>query len=328
ATLIGDASLSRRPMRRVAEPLRKMGANIETPGTHDGLPLTVTGGTLRSVEWTTPVASAQIKSAVLLAGLCGGVPVTVLEPHKSRDHSERMLASLGVDVRSDPSGAANRVTLVPPAHLAAFDVSVPGDPSSAAYFAALAAMAGAGELTLRRIALNPTRTGFIDVLRRMGADLEVARQPREALGEAVGDVSVRARPRPGLVATSIEPPEVPSLIDEIPLLACVAALAEGETIIRGASELRVKESDRLAAIVANLRAVGADADELPDGMQIRGVPGARLRGRVQTFGDHRIAMAFATLGAATGAELEIDDPACVAVSYPEFWRDLAQVTGA
>ena len=325
ATLVGDASLSRRPMRRVAEPLRAMGARIEALGSHDGLPLSISGADLRSIAWTTPVASAQIKSAILLAGLCGAVPVTVEEPQRSRDHTERMLASLGVEIQSQTlAGAANRVSLVPTKILPAFELTVPGDPSSAAYFVALGALAGSGEVTLRAIALNPTRTGFIDVLRRMGADIVV--DLGEALGEPAGDVRVRAG-RP-LVAATIEAHEVPSLIDEIPLLACVAVCAAGETIIRGAGELRVKESDRIAAIVSNLRALGVAAEELPDGLRVVGAPGTRLRGTVRAFQDHRIAMAFATLGAATGANLEIDDPSCVAISYPDFWRDLARLTGA
>jgi 3-phosphoshikimate 1-carboxyvinyltransferase len=324
-TLTGDASLSRRPMRRVADPLRAMGATIDTPAGHDGLPLTITGGDLRSVSWTTPVASAQIKSAILLAALCARIPVTVQEPQQSRDHTERLLASLGVPLQSDrnPDGSV-RISLVPCERLAAFELTVPGDPSSAAYFAALGALADSGEILLRDVALNPTRTGFIAVLRRMGARVEL--HPRTAPGEPIGDLVVQ--PRPGLAATSIEPDEVPALIDELPLLACVAARADGETVIRGASELRVKESDRIAAIVANLRAIGVDAEELPDGMRIRGSPTARPRGLIRTFGDHRIAMAFATLGAATGRELAIDDPECVAISYPDFWRDLARISCA
>ncbi|HEV8366110.1 MAG TPA: 3-phosphoshikimate 1-carboxyvinyltransferase, partial [Gemmatimonadaceae bacterium] len=234
STLVGDESLSRRPMRRVAEPLRAMGASIEGSA-HDGLPLSITGGELRAITWKTPVASAQIKSAVLLAGLCAGVPVVVDEPHQSRDHTERMLASLGVALRcaARRDGNAWQVTLEPAARLPAFDLDVPGDPSSAAYFAALAAMADAGEVVLRGIALNPTRTGFLDVLRRMGASVTIESRP--SLGEPIGDVIVR--PRPGLKATTIEPAEVPALIDEIPLLACVAARADGETTIRGASDL-------------------------------------------------------------------------------------------
>jgi 3-phosphoshikimate 1-carboxyvinyltransferase len=324
ATLVGDASLSRRPMRRVADPLRAMGATIDVQEQRDGLPLTITGASLRSIEWTTPVASAQIKSSILLAGLCGGVPVSIQEPHRSRDHSERMLAALGVQVHSAAvAEGANRVTLAPIERVPGFDISVPGDPSSAAYFAALSAMADAGAITLRGLVLNPTRTGFIAVLRRMGAQIDI--EQRETFGDAAGDLV--ARPAAGLRGTAIDAHEVPSLIDEIPLLACVAARAHGESTIRGASELRAKESDRIAAVVQNLRALGIETEELQDGMRIVGAADARLRGRVRTFGDHRIAMAFATLGAATGGEIEIDDPSCVAISYPDFWRDLSRLTG-
>ncbi|MEW5919148.1 MAG: 3-phosphoshikimate 1-carboxyvinyltransferase, partial [Gemmatimonadota bacterium] len=326
ATLVGDASLSRRPMRRVAEPLRAMGATVALPSGHDGLPLTVTGGALRSIDWISPVASAQVKSAILLAGLCAGVPVSVTEPNLSRDHTERMLRSLGTLLRSTlAADGSHHVAIEPGPPINAFEVHVPGDPSSGAYFAGLAAMAATGTITLRGIALNPTRTGFLAVLRRMGVVIDI--QTHDALGEPVGDVSVRANDG-RLVATSVTANEVPSLIDEVPLLACVAALAEGVTTIRGASELRVKESDRIAATVSNLRALGFDAAELPDGLRIQGNADAQPRGIVRTFGDHRIAMAFATLGAATGAGIDVDDPDCVAISYPDFWRDLARVTDA
>lgn len=325
STLAGDASLSRRPMRRVADPLRAMGATIDAPAGHDGLPLTITGGDLRSITCTTPVASAQIKSAIFLAALSARIPVTVQEPQQSRDHTERLLASLGVPLQSDRNADGSvRVSLTPCDQLQAFELTVPGDPSSAAYFAALGALADSGEILLRDVALNPTRTGFFTVLRRMGA--RVALHPRSASGEPIGDIVVQ--PRPGLTATTIEHADVPALIDELPLLACVAARADGETVIRGAGELRVKESDRIAAIVTNLRGVGVDAEELPDGMRIRGSATARPRGLIRTFGDHRIAMAFATLGAATGRGLAIDDPACVAISYPDFWHDLARISHA
>jgi 3-phosphoshikimate 1-carboxyvinyltransferase len=326
AELTGDASLSRRPMRRVIEPLLAMGANITGPSTHDGLPVAITGAQLKSLDWTSSVASAQIKSALLLAGLCAGVPVSVTEPHRSRDHTESMLAALGIDVETllSPSGS-NSVSLNPGGALKEFAMTIPGDPSSAAYFAALAAMAAGGAVTLRGIALNPTRTGFIAALRRMGAQIDL--QPTESLGELLGDVAVHAN-EGALTGTRIEASEVPSLIDEIPLLACVAALAEGETTIRGAAELRVKESDRIAATVGNLAALGYEVEELSDGMRIRGDATLLPRGVVRTFGDHRIAMAFATLGAATGGGIDVDDSECVVISYPEFWHDLARVCGA
>ncbi|HSA55161.1 MAG TPA: 3-phosphoshikimate 1-carboxyvinyltransferase [Gemmatimonadaceae bacterium] len=312
----GDESLSRRPMRRVARPLEAMGARMELPEGRDGLPLVLHGGPLHAVDWTLDTASAQIKSAILLAGLCGGVPVAVHEPAPSRDHTERMLRAQGVAVRTEDG----RVSLQPVAHLAPLDLTVPGDPSAAAFFAALGALADAGELVLRDVGLNPGRAGFVAVLRRMGAGLAI--ESRGAPGaEPLGDLVVRPAP---LRATTIEGAEVPSLIDELPVLACVAARADGETVIRGAAELRVKESDRIQAVVENLRAVGVEAEELPDGMRIRGTRAA-LSGHVRTHGDHRLAMAFAVLGATAGAAIHVDDPACVAVSYPAFWEHLDRV---
>jgi 3-phosphoshikimate 1-carboxyvinyltransferase len=316
ATFVGDASLSRRPMRRVARPLGAMGARVELTGSGT-LPMTVAGGALRPLDYQSDTASAQVKSAVLLAGLAAGVPVSVTEPAPSRDHTERMLAARGVPVARD----GTRVALRPVQSLSAADVHVPADPSSAAFLAGLAALADDGELRLRGVCLNPTRTGFLAVLRRMGARVHVASEVEEG-GDTVGTVVVG----PGtLSGTSIAAPEVPSLVDELPLVACLASRAEGTTEIRGAAELRVKESDRIAAVVANLRALGADADELPDGLIVRGTR-RPLRGRVTTHGDHRLAMAFGVLGALPANDVEIDDPGCVAVSYPSFWRDLAQVT--
>ncbi|HEX5580252.1 MAG TPA: hypothetical protein VFX39_01670, partial [Gemmatimonadaceae bacterium] len=249
-------------------------------------------------------------------GLVGGVAVSVSEPALSRDHTERMLAARGVPVGRE----GDRVSLLPVTELEPADVRVPGDPSSAAFLAALAALAASGELRLPDVCLNATRAGFFRVLDRMGA--EVATEPREEGGDVVGAITVRPR---ALRGVAVAPDEVPTLIDELPLVACLAARAEGETVIRGAAELRVKESDRIAAVVAGLRAVGAEAEELPDGMRIVG-SAAPLRGRVVTHGDHRLAMAFAVLGAGTGGAIEVDDPACVAVSYPGFWSDLARVT--
>ena len=318
STLVGDASLSRRPMQRVAQPLAAMGAPFElAPG--GTLPMTVHGTDLASIEWTSETASAQVKSAVLLAGLVAGVEVTVREPSRSRDHTERMLASRGAEVWVNDQA----VMLWPTAALDAADVDVPGDPSSAAFFVALASLAGEGTLTLPDVGLNGTRIGFLKALVRMGGALAVEDE-RHAGGEPVGTLHASAGPLRGV---RIAGDEVPSLIDELPLLACLAAHAEGETEIRGAAELRVKESDRIAAVVENLRAVGADADEMPDGMVVRG-GGRPLRGAVRTHGDHRIAMAFGVLGAREGNEIAVDDPACVDVSYPSFWRDLARATGA
>jgi 3-phosphoshikimate 1-carboxyvinyltransferase len=309
---VGDASLSRRPMRRVALPLAAMGAAIElTGGEH--LPMTIRGGTLTSIRWRTDTPSAQVKSAILLAALVAGVEVTVEEPARSRDHTERMLGALGAAVEA----RGTSVSLRPPDRLAPLELIVPGDPSSAAFFVALALLADAGEIAVADICLNVTRTGYYRAVRDMGADLAMSLgEPRG--GEPVGTVRARPSELRGLV---VEERDVPSMIDELPILACVAARADGETVIRGAGELRVKESDRVSVVVENLRAIGVDAEELPDGMRIVGGR-ARLRGRVRTCGDHRIAMAFGVLAALPGNEIALDDPACVEVSYPRFWHDL------
>jgi 3-phosphoshikimate 1-carboxyvinyltransferase len=318
ARFVGDTSLSRRPMRRVARPLQAMGATIEFEGS-DGLPMTIRGTRLRSIEWVSEIASAQVKSAVLLAGALAGVEVAVRERGASRDHTERMLAAHGVVVEA----ARGFARLHPTTRLDACDVDVPADPSSAAFFGGLAALAATGEIVLRDVCVNPTRVGFFHALRRMGPFVELV-DARERSGEPVADILVRAEP---LRAIAVGADEVPSLIDEIPLLACLAARARGDSRITGAAELRVKESDRVAAVVANLRAVGAEAHELPDGMVVIGSD-KPLAGHVITHGDHRLAMAFAVLGAGTGGRISIDDRACVDVSYPDFWRDLERVSGA
>ena len=316
STFVGDASLSRRPMRRVAKPLEAMGARVSLPP-HGGLPMTITGGRLHELQWQSETASAQVKSAILLAALVAGVHADVVEPEPTRDHTERMLLARGVSL----SANAGRVTIEGMGRVNALDVSVPGDPSSAAFFAGLAAIADEGELRLEHVCVNETRVGFLERLEEMGASV-IEVDSRLEGGEPVADLIIS----PGtLRATTVVAADVPSMVDELPLLACLATLADGETVITGANELRVKESDRIAAVVANLRAIGADADELPDGMRIRGSR-RPLSGRIRTHGDHRLAMAFGILGAATGNSIEIDDRDCVAVSYPGFWNDLASVT--
>ncbi|MCA0376337.1 MAG: 3-phosphoshikimate 1-carboxyvinyltransferase [Gemmatimonadetes bacterium] len=316
----GDASLSRRPMRRVATPLAAMGAEIAFEGApgHDGLPLRVTGRALQATRYENTHASAQVKGALLLAGLASGADVVVQEPLRSRDHSERMLLARGVALAVSEQG----VHLPPHQQLRAVDVDVPADPSSATFFLALAALAGDGELHLTDVCLNPTRTGALDVLRRMGATIE-ERDVRDSGGERLG--TLVARPA-ALRGTRIGGAEVPRCIDELPMLACLAARADGETRIADAHELRVKESDRIKAVVANLQALGVDAVEHDDGLTVRGSR-APLQGHIVTHGDHRLAMAFGVLGALPGNHITIDDPGCVAVSYPTFWRDLARVIG-
>lgn len=320
ATFVGDASLSRRPMRRVAAPLEAMGARVHMDG-RDGLPLTVRGSSrLQPIEWRPGVPSAQVKSALLLAGVCGRVPVSVWEPLSTRDHTERMLAAQGVRTRRDQEWV--RVD-APAGPLEPLDIVVPGDPSSAAYFVALAALADSGTVSLKGVCLNPGRSGFLRVLERMGACVRVTDVWEEA-NEPVGNIEVSAgRPLRGV---DITPNEVPSLIDELPLLACVAARAQGETSVRGAAELRVKESDRIATVVANLRALGVEVEELSDGFRVEGTD-RYLSGYVRTEGDHRLAMAFGVLGATRGVSLVVDNPDCVAVSFPEFWTELGRCVG-
>ncbi len=317
ARFVGDASLSRRPMGRVARPLALMGARFSFEGAGDGLPMTVQSGRLQGLTWHMEHASAQVKSAILLAGLVADVPVEVHEMQPTRDHTERMFAGRGVDVRVE----GGVVSLLPTGRLDAADQLVPADPSSAAFFAALAAIADEGELVLDDVCVNPTRAGAFRVLRRMGAALAYEERRTEG-GEDVARIVVA----PGdLRGTTIEGREVPSLVDELPVLACVAACAEGETRVTGAGELRVKESDRITAIVDNLRAVGAEAEELPDGFVVRGSGRRPFLGRITTHGDHRIAMAFGVLGAIPGSRIVIDDPACAAVSFPTFWEELSRV---
>jgi 3-phosphoshikimate 1-carboxyvinyltransferase len=317
--LTGDASLSRRPMARVARPLAAMGASFAfDSGEH--LPMVITGGRLQPIEWQSPTSSAQVKSAILFAGLVARVPVSVTEPVRSRDHTERMLGALGVELRS----CGGHASLQPATELAPFQIDVPADPSSAAFLAALAAAGGIGDhagLQLTDVALNPTRLGFFRVLRAMGADVSWEVE-REECGEPVGTISVTPR---ALSGVQIRAEQVPAMIDELPLLACLATCADGETEIRGAGELRVKESDRISAVVQNLRLVGADAEELPDGLRVRGTK-ASLGGEIRAHGDHRLAMAFGVLGALSGNAIEVDAPDCVAISYPGFWSDLARVT--
>jgi 3-phosphoshikimate 1-carboxyvinyltransferase len=318
ATFVGDASLSRRPMKRVARPLEAMGADITFGGAKgEGLPMTVQGGALRSVEWRSESASAQVKSAVLLAGLSAGVAVAVQEPAASRDHTERMLQAMGATI----SRRGLTVSLSPVDTLRPLDLDVPADPSSAAFFVALALLASDGELRLTDVCLNRTRTGFLEAMTAMGA--RITREDERISGaEPVGTLVVRPSV---LTGVTVGGTDIPAMIDELPLLACVAARAQGTTTIRDAEELRGKESDRIAAVVANLAAVGVSAEELKDGLVVHGTDGP-LAGHVTTHGDHRLAMAFGVLSAATGGGIVVDDPACVSVSYPGFWDDLRAVT--
>ena len=315
STLIGDASLMRRPMERVATPLRAMGAHIDTDQGRP--PVRIHGGqSLRAIDYAMPVASAQVKSAVLLAALQADGVTSVTEPAPTRDHTERMLRGFGVDVQCD----GPKVLLAGGQALKAADVAVPGDFSSAAFFIVAGCLAARDGLLIRNVGINPTRTGLIDMLRLMGADITL--QPRgPAEPEPVADILVR---RSALSGVRVPEGLVPRAIDEFPVFFIAAAAASGETLVTGAGELRVKESDRLAVMAAGLAAVGVDCELLPDGMHIHG--GLLSGGRIDSHGDHRVAMAFAVASACASAPIEIDDVANVATSFPGF-ADVARAAG-
>ena len=313
ADLTGDRSLRRRPMRRVTEPLARMGARFSGKDL-DRLPLTIRGGALRSLRWELPVSSAQIKSALLFAGV-----VALWEPNgRSRDHTERMLRALGQRVRERHGW----IEFEPDGGLKPLDLEIPGDPSSAAFLVGAALLAERGELLVLGVGVNPTRTGFLRVMSRMGGAVEILDQ-HQVGGEPVGDLLVRPAT---LAATEVVAEEIPGLIDEIPLLAALAARARGTSTFHQVGELRVKESDRLALLARNLQAVGCRAVAEGNSLLVEGSQ-APPRGRVQTEGDHRIAMAFAVLGTLPGARVEIDDLICAAVSFPGFEGTLAALGG-
>lgn len=308
-TLIGDESLSGRPMRRVTGPLSQMGAKIDTES--DGTPpLHVHGGqALHGIDFASPVASAQIKSAVLLAGLYAQGETSVLEPHPTRDYTERMLSAFGVDIEFSPGKARLRGGQ----RLRATDIVVPADFSSAAFYLVAASIIPGSELRLKQVGLNPRRTGLLHALRLMGADI-TEENPAEQGGEPVADLVVRYAPLKG---ARIPEALVPDMIDEFPALFVAAAAAEGKTVVSGAAELRVKESDRLAAMATGLRALGMQVDETEDGATLHG--GVRLgSGTIESHGDHRIAMAFAIAGQISDGEVRINDIANVATSFPDF----------
>jgi 3-phosphoshikimate 1-carboxyvinyltransferase len=319
ASLTGDASLRRRPMKRVTVPLASMGARFRGM-TGDHLPLTIRGGRLAPLAYELPVSSAQIKSCLLLAGVTGGVAVALREPAgRSRDHTERLLRAFGYDVREDADGW---IRFEPTGRLEPFDMQVPGDPSSAAFLVGAAVLAEGGALRIAGVGVNPTRTGFLDVLRRMGAAPRLEDEDT-SFGEPVADIV--AAPAT-LAATEVAAAEIPGLIDEIPLLAVVASRARGTTVFRDVGELRVKESDRLGLIAANLRACGIGAEVRGDDLHVEGSTRAPA-GRVVTAGDHRLAMAFAVLGTVPGARVRVDDMACADVSFPRFPATLRAIRG-
>jgi 3-phosphoshikimate 1-carboxyvinyltransferase len=310
ATLTGDGSLRRRPMRRVTVPLRQMGARVTEQNEGGTLPLTIRGGALQALRHEMPVSSAQIKGSLLLAGVAGGVPVSVREPHgRSRDHTERLLRAFGYQVEEN----GGWVHFEPTGRITPFDMQIPGDPSSAAFPVGAAALAEGGELRVTGVGVNPTRTGFLTVLRRMGALVELEGVVIQ-FDEPVADLVARSG---RLHAVEVTAEEIPGLIDEIPMLAAIATRAQGTTIFRDVGELRVKESDRLGLIAANIRALGGGAEVVGDDLHVTGT-NAPPKGRVTTEGDHRLAMAFAVLGTVPGAQVRVDNMACAAVSFPGF----------
>jgi 3-phosphoshikimate 1-carboxyvinyltransferase len=312
--LFGDASLSRRPMGRVLQPLKLMG--LEVAEARQTLPLTLHGSAdLIPIEYRLPVASAQIKSAVLLAGLHAAGSTSVIESEATRDHTERMLRYFGAELSLDRVAEGRRITVKGDAELEGRTVRVPGDPSSAAFLVGAALLVPGSNITVTSVLVNPTRTGFYRTLREMGADIAFANE-REDNAEPVADITVRYSQ---LVGVSVPGERVPSMIDEYPMLACLAAFARGETRMEGLGELRVKESDRLAATAAGLRSNGVSAQVDGDCLIVAGA-GKRVRGggTVVTHLDHRIAMAFLTLGLATDYPVTIDDAATIATSFPQF----------
>ena len=310
---VGDASLSRRPMSRVLKPLKQMG--LEVLEDKDTLPLTIRGTSdLVPIVYELPVPSAQVKSAILIAGVAAAGETTVIEREPTRDHTERMLRYFGADVRSVADGALTRITVKGHAELQGRDVVVPGDPSSAAFIAAAALIVPGSEVTIEGVLVNPTRTGFYTTVREMGGDVAFLNE-REEGGEPVADIRVRSS---GLTGVTVPPERAPSMIDEYPILAVVAAFARGRTEMHGLAELKVKECDRLAATAAGLAVNGVAARVDGDTLIVEGAGEVRGGGTVATHLDHRIAMSFLTLGLASSAPVTVDDATMIATSFPEF----------
>lgn len=315
-TVTGDESIQKRPMKRIMEPLAMMGASIESVNQNGCAPLHITGKPLHAVSYTTKIPSAQVKSAILLAGLYADGETRVTEPYRSRNHSEIMLRFFGADVTAEDTTAVIR----PAKELFGRKLTVPGDISSAAPFIAAALLIPGSELLLKQVGINPTRDGILHVCRAMGADVTLLNHQSDG-GEPTADILVKSS---SLHGTTIEGAIIPTLIDELPLIAAMACFAEGTTVIRNAEELKVKESNRLEVMVKSLSAMGADVTETADGMIIRG--GKPLRGAViDSRLDHRIAMTFAVTGLCADGETEILGAECVNISYPGFYRDLERL---
>ena len=314
SVLTGDKSIQKRPMNRIITPLSLMGADIKS---NDGFaPLTITGSSLHGIMYNSPVASAQVKSAILLAGLYASSPTCVVEPAKSRDHTELMLKKFGADLTSTKTS----VTINPCSELFANDIDVPSDISSAAFFMAAAILVPGSELILENVGINPTRDGIIRVLKDMGANIEII-NPTDSF-EPVADIRVTYS---NLHSTCIEGDIIPTLIDELPLLAALASLAEGTTVIKDAEELKVKESNRIRVMCDELSKLGVDVIETKDGMEIKGTDKLKGNVTIATHDDHRIAMTFAILNLVSDGEIRLDNKNCVEISYPEFFNDLNKV---
>ena len=319
SVLTGDASLRSRPMSRVVAPLREMGAQISGREGASKAPLAVRGGGLKGIHCGMPVASAQVKSAVLLAGLYADRETTVIEPGTTRDHTERMLSAMGAEVRCGKGGEVGIFPLK--RQLQAISIRVPGDMSSAAPWLVLGAAHPDAEIHIKGVCVNPTRTGILDILRMMGANISIEEE-RTVGAEPVADIVVRTS---RLQGTMVEGDLVPRAIDELPLVALAGCFAEGETVIREATELRVKESDRVRTTARGLRAMGAVVEETPDGMRVRGRQG--LKGAITSArGDHRLAMMLGVAGALAGGATIVRSSQSVEVSYPWFWKDLRELT--
>ncbi|MDO4324802.1 MAG: 3-phosphoshikimate 1-carboxyvinyltransferase [bacterium] len=316
STLTGDASIQKRPMRRIMEPLSMMGAKITSLHQNDCAPLAIEGTALHGIHYQSKVASAQVKSSILLAGLYADGKTSVTEPYLSRNHSELMLRHFGAEVTSE----GNTASILPATELYGQKIHVPGDISSATYFIAAALMVPGSEILIKNVGINPTRDGILRVCKAMGADITLLNETA-ASGEPTADILVRHSPIHGTV---IEGAIIPTLIDEIPMIAAMACFAEGETIIRDAQELKVKESNRLDVMVRALTSMGADVTGTDDGMIIRG--GRTLHGAmIDSHLDHRIAMTFAVTGLAAEGETTIKDADCVNISYPAFYQDLEKL---
>jgi len=315
ATFVGDKSLSVRPMNRILEPLFQMGLKCES---HDGkLPITIKNSDLNGIQYESRVASAQVKSAILLAGLGASGKTSVKEPILSRDHTEKMINGLGVDILIKGLTATVSNLSTP---FSSFQFSIPGDPSTAAFFAASAALVPNSEIVLNRVLANPTRIGFFVALEKMGVGMEFLDQWDEA-GEQIGNLKIFHQ---ALNNTPITIDNIPGLIDEIPIIAILATQAEGKMEIRGAEELRIKECDRIHAICKNLKKMGADIQELDDGFIING-PTPLYGAKIETFHDHRIAMAFAIAELVAHGKMVLDHPECASISYPEFYDELERM---